>query len=197
MSDDWQQPGGVRLRYVYDPLPEGVLPRFIVRTHLLSEKQPRWRGGVVLTDARAKALVRRGANAGLKLAAYQILKPGGKAISKHPSLKEGFNEAQKELENLIRDRQPKKQTRQSKDREFEPHGGKRQSDKAGITVIVQGDYIEGEKLMSDDHSINIGGNVTNSQVAQTMLNCANTIQQQAPGDQKDLLQELHDRSRNY
>ena len=62
VADDWQQPGGVRLRYVYDPLPEGVLPRFIVRTHLLSEQQPRWRNGVVLKDGQAKALVRRGAN---------------------------------------------------------------------------------------------------------------------------------------
>ena len=40
---DWQKPGSVRLRYVYDPLPEGVLPRFIVMTHLLSEGKPRWR----------------------------------------------------------------------------------------------------------------------------------------------------------
>ena len=342
VTDDWQQPvGGVRLRYVYDPLPEGVLPRFIVRTHLLSEKQPRWRNGVVLTDGRAKALVRRGANRnhvevtafgpgaerlrllqivqgnlerihvglpepkpyaeleldnlpgvyrhldelalaesvkqqvpvrsgresllveptpqlnrtsepaarsderqplqaflsyshkdkrakqifqdnltvmqqknlitpwhdglieegtlwkqeiedslarmdvfvgllttaflvsdfirevelevararlnederdflfvlilvddisldGLDLAAYQILKPGGKAVSKHPSLKKGFNQAQKEFEKLIRNRQPK-QTRQSKERGLEPHGGKGQSGKAGITVIGQGD----------------------------------------------------------
>ena len=37
ITADWQKPGGVRLRYVYDPLPEGVLPRFIVMTHLLSE----------------------------------------------------------------------------------------------------------------------------------------------------------------
>jgi internalin A len=34
---EWQEPGSVRMRYVYDPLPEGVLPRFIVLTNLLSE----------------------------------------------------------------------------------------------------------------------------------------------------------------
>ena len=62
VTDNWQRSGVVRMRYVYDPLPEGVLPRFIVRTHLLSEQQPRWRNGVVLTDGRARALVRRGAN---------------------------------------------------------------------------------------------------------------------------------------
>ena len=57
---DWNKPGSVRLRYVYDPLPEGVLPRFIVMTHLLSEGKPRWRNGVVLRDGQASALVRRG-----------------------------------------------------------------------------------------------------------------------------------------
>jgi len=56
----WQEPGSVRLRYVYDPLPEGVLPRFIVMTNLLSEGKPRWRNGVVLEDGQASALVRRG-----------------------------------------------------------------------------------------------------------------------------------------
>jgi hypothetical protein len=395
VTDVWQQPGGVRLRYVYDPLPEGVLPRFIVRTHLLSEQHPRWRNGVVLTDGRAKALVRRGANrnhvevtafgpdadrlrllqiiqgnlerihadlpdpkpyaeleldalpgvyrpladlaaaelgkqqvavrqgresllveptpqlnrtseptarsderlpletflsyshkdkrakqifqdnltvmqqkklittwhdgliepgmlwkkeieenlarmdvfVGLLttaflasdfirevelevakerlnndernflfvlilvddisldipgLDAYQILKPGGKAVSKHPNRKVGFDQAQKELEKLLRKRQPKNQTRQNKDRGFEPQGGKGQSENAGITVIVQGDYIEGEKHMRDDNSLNIGGNVINSQVAQSMNHCAITIGQQAPGDQKNLLRELHD-----
>ena len=32
VGPDWQLPGSVRMRYVYDPLPEGVLPRFIVLT---------------------------------------------------------------------------------------------------------------------------------------------------------------------
>ena len=60
VTTDWQKPGSVRLRYLYDPLPEGVLPRFIVLTHLLSEGKPRWRHGVVLEDGAAAALVRRG-----------------------------------------------------------------------------------------------------------------------------------------
>ncbi len=62
LPGDWQQSDGVRLRYVYDPLPEGVMPRFIVRTHLLSESLPRWRYGVVLEGAGARALVRQGSN---------------------------------------------------------------------------------------------------------------------------------------
>ena len=60
VTADWQKPGSVRLRYVYKPLPEGVLPRFIVMTHLLSEGKPRWRNGVTLQDGAASALVRRG-----------------------------------------------------------------------------------------------------------------------------------------
>jgi internalin A len=57
---EWQEPETVRLRYVYDPLPQGVLPRFIVMTHLLSEGLPRWRSGVELHDGAARALIRKG-----------------------------------------------------------------------------------------------------------------------------------------
>ncbi len=60
VGPEWQKKGSVRMRYVYDPLPEGVLPRFIVLTHLLSQGKPRWRNGVVLEDGGAKALIRRG-----------------------------------------------------------------------------------------------------------------------------------------
>ena len=44
--------------------------------------------------------------------------------------------------------------------------------------------------MSHDQSIHIGGNVTNSQVGQTLTNCTNMIQQQAPGERKNLLEAL-------
>ncbi|MFO1040731.1 MAG: COR domain-containing protein [Planctomycetaceae bacterium] len=61
VTSEWQNPAAVRLRYVYDPLPEGVIPRFIVMTHLLSGGgKPRWRNGVVLEEGEARALVRRG-----------------------------------------------------------------------------------------------------------------------------------------
>jgi internalin A len=43
--------------YKYPILPEGLLPRFIVRTHVLSETRPRWRSGVVLQFEEGKALV--------------------------------------------------------------------------------------------------------------------------------------------
>jgi internalin A len=38
-------------------LPEGLLPRFIVRTHVLSEHQLRWRTGVILNFEGNRALV--------------------------------------------------------------------------------------------------------------------------------------------
>ncbi len=395
-SEDWQKPGSVRMRYVYDPLPEGVLPRFIVLTHLLSQGQPRWRNGVVLRDGQAAALVRRGEKrnhvevtafgpeaerlrlleiiqgnlerihadlpdpkpvaelelAGLPgiyrpvadleaaelgkqqvavatrlgqalveptpqlnqasepqargdarvplraflsyshqdkkakeifqqnltvmakkkfitqwhdgliepgmrwkeeiednlarmdvfvgllttaflasdfietvelkaararlaeqdrdfifvlilvddislneldLAEYQILKPGGKAVSQHASRRAGFDLAQAELEKIVLGRQKLKQQR----RRDEPDLRRlvtRTQQQEGITIIMQGniigDIIKGDKPMSHDQSIHIGGNVTNSQVGQTLTSCTNMIQQQAPGERKDLLEAL-------
>lgn len=57
MSEPWDE-APVRLRYRYDVLPPGLLPRFIVRTHALSEGAPHWRHGVVLRHAEAQALIR-------------------------------------------------------------------------------------------------------------------------------------------
>lgn len=55
----WATDGtALRLRYLYSALPEGLLPRFIVRTYALSEGQTRWRHGVVLELDAATALVR-------------------------------------------------------------------------------------------------------------------------------------------
>jgi internalin A len=59
---EWQDPNRVRLRYTYDPLPQGVIPRFIVMTHPMSEGQARWRNGVVLVNGGAKALIRKAQN---------------------------------------------------------------------------------------------------------------------------------------
>jgi internalin A len=60
----------------------------------------------------------------------------------------------------------------------------------GITVIVGGDYIEGGKHMGNDNRIHIGGNVINAQVGQTLTNCTNMVNQQAPGKKKDLMDAL-------
>jgi internalin A len=48
----------LNFQYHYPILPEGLLPRFIVRTHHRSEQLPRWRTGVILTFEGNKALVR-------------------------------------------------------------------------------------------------------------------------------------------
>ena len=51
---------GLGFRYQYDVLPEGLMPRFIVQTHIYSEMNPnwRWRSGVVLERDGCRAVVR-------------------------------------------------------------------------------------------------------------------------------------------
>ncbi len=48
----------LNFEYHYKILPEGLLPNFIVRTHILSTNQPRWRSGVVLAWEGCQALVK-------------------------------------------------------------------------------------------------------------------------------------------
>ncbi|MBT9315188.1 TIR domain-containing protein [Leptothoe spongobia TAU-MAC 1115] len=48
----------LNFRYKYPILPEGLLPRFIVRTHVLSDHQLRWRTGVILNFEGNQALVK-------------------------------------------------------------------------------------------------------------------------------------------
>jgi internalin A len=48
----------LRFQYHYPVLPEGLLPRFIVRTHVLSEGLWRWRTGVILAFEGCQALVK-------------------------------------------------------------------------------------------------------------------------------------------
>jgi len=48
----------LNFEYHYHVLPEGLLPRFIVRTHRLSEGLPRWRTGVILKFEDNQALVK-------------------------------------------------------------------------------------------------------------------------------------------
>jgi len=47
----------LNFEYRYPVLPEGLLPRFIVRTNALSQNQPRWRSGVILGFEGNRALV--------------------------------------------------------------------------------------------------------------------------------------------
>jgi internalin A len=48
----------LNFQYLYPVLPEGLLPRFIVRTHGLSESFPRWHTGVILKFEDNLALVK-------------------------------------------------------------------------------------------------------------------------------------------
>ncbi|HEY0736128.1 MAG TPA: COR domain-containing protein [Herpetosiphonaceae bacterium] len=48
----------LNFQYHYSMLPEGLLPRFIVRTHHLSEKLSRWRTGIILEFDDNRALVK-------------------------------------------------------------------------------------------------------------------------------------------
>jgi internalin A len=48
----------LNFQYHYPVLPEGLLPRFVVRTHVLSDETPRWRTGVILKLEENLALVR-------------------------------------------------------------------------------------------------------------------------------------------
>lgn len=57
-ANDFQLSNCLNFRFDYPVLPEGLLPRFIVRTHALSRETPRWRSGVILAFEGAEALIR-------------------------------------------------------------------------------------------------------------------------------------------
>jgi internalin A len=56
---DFRPAGCLNFGYEYPVLPEGLLPRFVVRTHHLSQNETRWKSGVILQHGnRCRALVR-------------------------------------------------------------------------------------------------------------------------------------------
>jgi len=55
---EFQPEACLNFQYHYSVLPEGLLPRFIVRTHVLSESLPRWRSGVILEFEGCRGLVK-------------------------------------------------------------------------------------------------------------------------------------------
>jgi internalin A len=57
-TDDFNPIECLNFQYHYPTIPEGLLPRFIVRTHTLSKGQPRWRTGVILEFDGDTALIR-------------------------------------------------------------------------------------------------------------------------------------------
>lgn len=57
-ADTFTPEASLNFAYHYPVLPEGLLPRFIVRTYVLSADCPRWRHGVILNFEGNRALVR-------------------------------------------------------------------------------------------------------------------------------------------
>jgi internalin A len=57
VAEDFRPEDCLNFEYHYPVLPEGLLPRFIVRTYVLSTGQPRWRSGVILDFEGNRALV--------------------------------------------------------------------------------------------------------------------------------------------
>ena len=57
-AEQFQPEKCLNFQYHYPVLPEGLLPRFIVRTHVLSTRQPKWRTGVMLEFEGSRALVK-------------------------------------------------------------------------------------------------------------------------------------------
>jgi internalin A len=57
-ANEFDPAGCLNFQYHYPVLPEGLLPRFVVRTHVLSDDTPRWRTGVILKLEENLALVR-------------------------------------------------------------------------------------------------------------------------------------------
>lgn len=80
-ATQFQQLDSLQFQYHYSVLPEGLLPRFIVRTHTLSNGLPKWRTGVILKFEDCHALVKADVQdkkvlisvAGLKLSRRRLL----------------------------------------------------------------------------------------------------------------------------
>jgi len=58
LKDQFPPTECLNFRYDYKLMPEGILPRFITRTHTMSDKNERWRTGVVLRWEGCRAIVK-------------------------------------------------------------------------------------------------------------------------------------------
>jgi len=87
-------------RYQYEVLPQGLLPRFIVQTHQLSEPcaAQRWRTGVVLTRGGCQAVVR--ADMRERRVDIHIIGPERARRDLLAIIRERFDEQHRELKGL-------------------------------------------------------------------------------------------------
>ena len=83
----------LRFEYHYDVLPDGILPRFIVRTHAhLTDKPTYWRSGVLLEIDGNRALVRGDAQVGrVYIAVFDAAASRRRALSVLRSVFEGIH----------------------------------------------------------------------------------------------------------
>lgn len=88
----------LNFQYSYPILPEGLLPRFIVRTHVLSERLPRWRSGVILSFDGNKALVK--ADAQERLVSISILGPQAGRRRLLAVIRSDFDRIHSDIRNL-------------------------------------------------------------------------------------------------
>jgi internalin A len=94
---------GLGFRYQYEVLPEGLLPRFIVQSHVLSEANAewRWRTGVVLQRDGCHAVVR--ADARERRVDVHITGPGVQRRGVLAIIREKFDEQHADLKGLAVD----------------------------------------------------------------------------------------------
>lgn len=228
----WKPEKCVVFRYKYPVLPHAILPRFISKTHKLSEGRERWRSGVVIGRDAAEAIVRadyddavvdvwvRGAHRDANRALLDIirekfdeihgrfrdLKPEELvAVPGHPTVFVPYRDMilderrskqtvavtidgerlDVQIDSILSGVESSARRRQAADAAY----AKGESIRPPRTIICD-TYNEGDELMDIDNSTNIGGNVYNSQVGQTLTNCTNMVNQQAPGPKKDAMDQL-------
>jgi internalin A len=94
---------GLGFRYQYEVLPEGLLPRFIVQTHVLSQANAewRWRTGVVLQRDGCHAVVR--ADARERRVDIHITGPDAQRRGVLAIIREKFDEQHSDLKGLAVD----------------------------------------------------------------------------------------------
>ncbi|MEI9865580.1 MAG: COR domain-containing protein, partial [Limisphaerales bacterium] len=94
---------GLGFRYQYEVLPEGLLPRFVVQTHIHSEERPelRWRTGVVLSRDGCRAVVR--ADVRERRVNIHIVGPERQRRDLLAIIREKFTEQHRDLKGLVVD----------------------------------------------------------------------------------------------
>ena len=89
----------LNFQYHYTILPNGLLPRFIVRTYTLSEGQKRWRSGVILQLDGCKALVK--ADVAEKKVFISIQGPSEKRRRLLTLIRSDFERIHADIKNLL------------------------------------------------------------------------------------------------